>query len=555
MIKKVIISIMLIITMCFNSIDALATYDGKTGIPDDMKGGSILHAWCWSFKTIEKNMKEIADAGYDAVQVSPPQECVVKQDCEICKNKPGKRFEKFKRKTIKKNGKVIKQEDGEPTFYNKTGCTCFKDNWYFHYQPTKFKIGNYQLGTREEFKEMCAAANKYNIKVIVDIVANHVAADLKLVSDDIKRIPYAFHEKGNLKNWDDRRTVTHCNLFGMPDLNTHNKDVQKMIKNYMNDCLNCGASGFRYDAAKHIELPKETDGEGEFGSDFWPEILNNGAKYQYGEVFIKDFSKYAKYMNVTASNYGAKIRREVIRNKCLDRNKIMDYESEGVDGDKLVTFVECHDNYAIQLDDTFKDQEKEINSWDLTDNDITVGWAIVAGRAAGIPLFFSRPFGGGGNIKFPEITKVGDKGSSLFKDPYIVAINKFRKAMKDEDEYLRNPDNNNLLIIERGTQNKIKYQGAIIINRSEKNQSGKLKINSRTKLDAGEYIDILSGATFTVKEKVYDPEIVNGEPQDSGLNGLSGNTEGEISVLVNKSDVKELKPLFSSIQQNQYYFE
>ena len=256
---------MLIITMCFNSIGVLATCD-------DIKGGSILHAWCWSFKTIEKNMKEIADAGYDAVQVSPPQECLIKKDCAKCSKKVVKKVTK---KIIKKNGKVIKEEYGEPTYAHKKGCTCFKDNWYFHYQPTNFKIGNYQLGTRTEFKEMCEAAKKCGVKVIVDIVANHVAENLELVSDDIKRIPYAFHEKGDLKNWDDRRTVTHCNLFGMPDLNTHNKDVQKMIKNYMNDCLKCGASGFRYDAAKHIELPKETDGEGEFGSDFWPEILNN----------------------------------------------------------------------------------------------------------------------------------------------------------------------------------------------------------------------------------------------------------------------------------------
>lgn len=32
----------------------------------------ILHAWSWDFNTIADNMKQIADAGYDFVQTSPP---------------------------------------------------------------------------------------------------------------------------------------------------------------------------------------------------------------------------------------------------------------------------------------------------------------------------------------------------------------------------------------------------------------------------------------------------------------------------------------------------
>lgn len=60
-------------SIVFNSINALA-------ICDDIKGGTILHAWCWSFKTIKDNIQEIEDAGYDAIQVSPPQECKVNKD-------------------------------------------------------------------------------------------------------------------------------------------------------------------------------------------------------------------------------------------------------------------------------------------------------------------------------------------------------------------------------------------------------------------------------------------------------------------------------------------
>ena len=77
----------------------------------------ILHAWSWSFNTIKENMKDIADAGYKFVQTSPAQQCVT----ETKGDKGG-------------------------------GMQLFgKGRWYYYYQPTDWKIGNYMLGTRDEF--------------------------------------------------------------------------------------------------------------------------------------------------------------------------------------------------------------------------------------------------------------------------------------------------------------------------------------------------------------------------------------------------------------------
>ena len=42
-----------------------------------IQDGAILHAWCWSFKTIEENMEKIAAAGFSAVQTSPANTCLV----------------------------------------------------------------------------------------------------------------------------------------------------------------------------------------------------------------------------------------------------------------------------------------------------------------------------------------------------------------------------------------------------------------------------------------------------------------------------------------------
>ena len=44
-----------------------------TRLTNEKKQGVILHAWNWSFKTVEANLDAIKAAGYTEVQVSPIQ--------------------------------------------------------------------------------------------------------------------------------------------------------------------------------------------------------------------------------------------------------------------------------------------------------------------------------------------------------------------------------------------------------------------------------------------------------------------------------------------------
>ena len=114
---------------------------------------------------------------------------------------------------------------------------------------------------------------------------------------------------------------------------------------------------------------------------------------------------------------------------------------------------------------------------------------MITARAKGTPLFFSRPVGGGKGVRFPEQTKIGDAGSNLYKDPTIVAVNKFHNAMVGQSEYIRNPNGDtNVAMIERGTQ------GAVIANLSDSEKS----LNTETKLANGTYKDQISGKTYTV---------------------------------------------------------
>ena len=407
-----------------------------------MKDGTVLHAWCWSFNAIKKNMAAIKEAGYTSVQTSPINAVVVG------------------------NG----------------GDKKFTNQWYYHYQPTAYTIGNYQLGTEAEFIEMNRVAEQYGIKIIVDAVLNHTTSDYSKVSSEIKSINNWTHGADRISNWNSREEVTQKSLLGLWELNTQNPEVQQYLLKFLKNAVSDGADGFRYDAAKHIELPGEYPNQ--YGSNFWNVILNNGSEFQYGEVLQDNISRdadYANLMSITASQYGHSIR-EILRNRNANAGNLGNYRA-GVDPSKLVLWVESHDTYA----NGNTDSESE-SAW-MSDEDLKLGWAMITARAKGTPLFFSRPVGGGKGVRFPEQTKIGDAGSNLYKDPTIVAVNKFHNAMVGQSEYIRNPNGDtNVAMIERGTQ------GAVIANLSDSEKS----LNTETKLANGTYKDQISGKTYTV---------------------------------------------------------
>ena len=198
------------------------------GLAENIEDGAILHAWCWSFDTIRENLENIARAGFTSVQTSPINACKVGD-----------------------NGGMQLMGNGK---------------WYYHYQPADYVIGNYQLGTKADFEALCEEAETYGIHIIVDVVANHMSSDYSVIADSIKELPGgAFHPMNGISNYNNRQDFTQNSLLNLWDFNTQNPNVQQLILNYLKECVAAGADGFRYDAAKHIELPE--DGPS-FANDF-----------------------------------------------------------------------------------------------------------------------------------------------------------------------------------------------------------------------------------------------------------------------------------------------
>lgn len=440
-------------------------------------GDVILHAWSWSFDTIAKNMKDIAEAGYTYVQTSPANTCYVGEE----------------------GGMALFSKDGDKE----------RGKWYYHYQPTDWKIGNYMLGTRDDFKAMADSAMKYNVKIIVDVLPNHTAIDTAAVLPGLLRAvggrENLYHANGfkPITKWNDRLECTTGEMGGLPDVNTENPDFQYYYLQYVNDLVNLGARGFRYDTAKHIGLPSDPLDPKAKQNDFWDiatgrkgvkglSLLMPDSLFIYGEVLqdknVKE-KEYAEYVDLTASNYGHTLRH-ALEKQSGDSANLADWSHPTPDN--LVTWVESHDTYANAHE-----------SAHLNDDAIRQGWVYLVSRAQGTPLFFSRPAG-----RTPENywgnNRIGARGNDEFRHPEVVAANRFRKAMAGQPEKLVNYNHGAVLTVSRG------YKGIALINISDKAQ----KLDVVTTLPDGEYTDGVHNSVFKVKKGHLKGKL---EPKSSAL--------------------------------------
>ena len=426
---------------------------------------TILHAWCWSFNTIRENMKDIADAGYTYVQTSPANTCFVGE-----------------------NGGMQIFGDGK---------------WYYHYQPIAWRIGNYQLGNRDEFKAMCDEAKKYGVKILVDVLPNHTAFDTTAVLPEfIEAVggrDNLYHANGfnEIKDYNDRYQCTTGAMGGLPDVNTENPDFQYYFMTYINDLIACGASGFRYDTAKHIGLPSDPLDAKSKQNDFWDvamgrkpikgiTLANKDNLFIYGEVLqdknVKE-KEYAEYFGMCASNYGHSIR-QIISNRKTSAKQVSNWEHT-VSPEKLTTWVESHDTYCNANE-----------SASLTDTQIRLGWAIITARQNGTPLFYSRPDGSTRDNYWGN-NRIGAKGNDEFKHPEVVAVNKFRKAMHGQLEKIKVSADGTIVEINRGDK------GAVIVNLSQE----LAQLSMKTTLADGTYKDRVYGNTFTVEKGIIKSSL------------------------------------------------
>lgn len=415
----------------------------------DIKNGTILHCWCWSFKTIEENLPRIKSSGYVAIQTSPVNTCLI-------------------------------GDNGGMELMSSTG-----GKWYYHYQPTDFKIGNYQLGTRDEFRSMCAKAHEYGIAVIVDIVPNHTTPMVDEVSREMIEFCGGiekFYHKGQTSGL--RSSLTNSNIGGLPDINTENPKFQEYFGKFLADLKTCGADGLRIDCAKHIALKDDPQDDSNLPNNFYDFITRDKDLFIYGEVLQDASSReedYGKQIAVTASNYG-KLLRSCAKNRKFNGKGLVSMQNKA--SPNVVTWVESHDTYANKGE-----------SAGLTNFEIRAAWTVIAARKDGTTLFFSRPKGKEAT-QFPGESKIGEAGNDEFFSTEVSAVNKFRLEMKDENNMFLN-DSKGLLYIKRGNK------GLVILNPTENETYVEFKCN----LLDGKYKDKAWALKFRIKNGIISGKI------------------------------------------------
>ena len=447
----------------------------KYRLKDNIQDGVILHCFDWTYNDIKAELPKIAKAGFTSIQTSPAQP-------------------------------------------NGTGT------WYWLYQPISFSIGTNGVGTKAELQSLCDEAEKYGIKIIVDVVANHLRGDHNNIDNDLKPSEY-WHTFGGGIDWKNRWQVTHGSI-GMPDIATENPFVQQKVCNYVQELKSVGVDGLRWDAAKHIGVPSE-------GDDFWKSVTQYGL-YNYGEILggpddrstgNEDIMKeYTDYISVTDSNYGKELRDSFNSGKAPTSSG--NWSEKGISNDKLLYWGESHDTWSNNKDWGFSNE--------MSQNVIDRAYAVAASRNKVTALYFSRP-----SSTNKESIKMGEKGSTHYTSSEVAQINKFHNAMDGKADYYTVSDGCSVITRKDG--------GAVIVKGSG---SGEVSVeNGGGYAKPGTYTDAVSGNTFTITSSTISGTIgssgiavvYDAEPEGPSASVTPGSTNyntDELTLTLNCKNAK-----------------
>lgn len=125
--------------------------------------------------------------------------------------------------------------------------------WSARYRPVDFSvIGG--MGTEIDLKNLTERAHGCGVKVIADVVFNHMSnhPDLRGLDKFPGLTAGAFHPRCDIQ-YGNRDSVVKCWVNGdLPDLNHDSPEVRSAHLAHLRALVDLGVDGFRFDAAKHM---------------------------------------------------------------------------------------------------------------------------------------------------------------------------------------------------------------------------------------------------------------------------------------------------------------
>jgi len=410
----------------------------------------------WKWTDIARECEEfLGDAGYTAVQVSPPNEHI----------------------------------EGPA--------------WWTRYQPVSYKIES-RGGTREEFADMVARCNASGVDVYTDAVVNHMAGfpqGIGVAGSEFAEFSYAvpydyddFHHCGRndgdrIVDYQDLWEIQTCQLGTLDDLDTGKAEVQAKIAAYLNDLLSLGVDGFRLDAVKHVDhdelhaILQQVDGN----PFIYQEVIDRG-----GEPI--DASNYVRYGRVTEFKYAALIL-DSFEGGNLDALREFWMAPGWLTAENAVVFVDNHD---IQRGHAFGDEV--VNYKDGKRYELAV--AFMLAHSYGYPLVMSSYDFETDQDGPPESSPHDDDGCGETwicehrRDPTTAMVG-FRKATAGTELVHWSIANDSVISFGRGDK------GHILINTGD--QAADVIVD--TELPSGDYTDLIGARPIAVGDGVIETTL------------------------------------------------
>lgn len=321
----------------------------------------IYQAFDQRFVDVEAQLGELKDLGYDIVQVSPAQKSLDLPD------------------------------------------------WWARYQPVDYLTLSNRLGTGEELRHLTTAAHSRGMKVLVDVVLNHMADPVMSGHPNLdypQFSPQDFHRpysRDCISDWGSRTQVTQywlCDLsrgHHLADLDTSSQYVRSVHKQHLQKLLALGVDGFRFDAMKHIEPS--------YFAAIMPSLPTD--KFYYGEVIgesVAESQQYTRFMPVTDFH----LLRVMLSSFSIngDLRNLTHPESVGgaLPGNDAVVFSRNHDTAMAPQFFNFGDYR-----------DAMLANAFVISRGVGTPLVYRDDY----------------------KDPLVLGALRFNKRLQGKSSYVR----------------------------------------------------------------------------------------------------------------------
>lgn len=420
----------------------------------------ILHAFDWPYAMVEQRARQIQQAGYKYVLVSPPM-------------------------------KSLKRETGT--------------KWWQRYQPQDYRVIDNQLGDTETFTRMLEALAGYGVGVYADVVFNHMANESDIRHDlqypnqqDMSsyRAQAQYYERQRLfgdlseplfdsqdfveafgiEDWQDRWQVQNGRITGgptdpgLPTLRVC-PNVVKQQQTYLKALKQLGVKGFRIDAAKHMSLEhlKQvwTD---EICHDihiFGEIITSGGATQPEYELFLEPYlaeTRLGAYDFPLFQTLYDALQVEGSLKSLVDPYCF----GQALSDSRAITFAITHDiPNNVVFADLVMTQEQE---W--------LGYCYLLGRDGGVPLIYTDLDTSGVENRDKQ-----PRWRDVWKDEKMIAAIDFHNRMHGCQMKIVEASDD-LLVFSRGNQ------GLVILNKSVRSHTVEFKATS-------DWVDLLTLSDYS----------------------------------------------------------